>query len=383
MAYNGSGTFNRPVSDYVYDAVISETDMNTEMSGIATGLSNAICKDGQTTITANIPMNSKKLTGLTTGSAAGDSANLGQVQAEAYIWCGTAGGTKNALTLTPTPAITAYAAGQRFRFKAGSTASDDAVTVAVSGLTTKAMQMNGAAMSATIYMEANKYYEAYYTADGAFEVSKIGVFASIFAQTLMDDAAASNARTTLRLGTAATKNASADPRILGLETIWIPAGAMISRTTNGAASGTTESSTNKVMNKTLDFDTTTQEFAQFMVRFPKSWNLGTVTFAPYWTAASGSGGVVFGLAGGAFADSLALDTAFGTAVTSTDTLLTALDVHIGPTSGAITIANTPAAGDWVSFQVNRTVADGSDTLGVDAKLMGIALFFTTNAADDT
>src|SRR3990167_7854309 len=172
MAYDGSGAFNRAVADYVFDSVISETDMNTEMDQIATALSTCVLKDGQQTITANIPMNSKKFTGLTTGSAAGDSASLGQVQAEAYIWAGTAGGTKSALTLTPTPAITAYAAGQRFRFKSGGTASDDAVTVAVSGLTTKAVEINDAAMSATVTITANKLYEVFY--DGtAFQLQRV------------------------------------------------------------------------------------------------------------------------------------------------------------------------------------------------------------------
>jgi hypothetical protein len=168
----------------------------------------------------------------------------------------------------------------------------------------------------------------------------------------------------------------------GLQTIWVPAGAMTARTTNGAAPGTVESTTNKVMTKSLDFDTATQEFAQFNVRFPKSWDEGTVTFAPVWTAASGSGGVVFGLAGVALSDDDAIDTAYGTAQTSTDTLITANDIHVGPTSSSITIAGTPAVGDWVSFQINRTVSDGSDTLGVDARLLGIALLFTTNAGND-
>jgi hypothetical protein len=169
----------------------------------------------------------------------------------------------------------------------------------------------------------------------------------------------------------------------GLQTVWIPATAMYGRTTNGAASGAVETSTNKVMRKSLDFDTSTQEFAQFVIRFPKNYNLSTVTFAPYWTAASGSGGVTWGLAGVALSDDDASDTAFGTAQTSADTLITAGDIHVGPTSSAITIAGTPAAADWIAFQVNRTVADANDTLGVDACLLGIALFFTTNAADDT
>lgn len=142
------------------------------MDGIATGLSNVICKDGQTTITANIPFSSFKITGLGAGSAAGDSANLGQVQAQAYIWCGTAGGTKNALTLTPSPAITAYAAGQCFRFISGATASDDAVTIAVSGLAPQTAQNDGAALSSTDTIAAGKMYEAIY--DGtAFQIQRV------------------------------------------------------------------------------------------------------------------------------------------------------------------------------------------------------------------
>lgn len=169
---------------------------------------------------------------------------------------------------------------------------------------------------------------------------------------------------------------------IGKQTVWIPAAAMTSRTTNGAASGTTESTTNKVMNKTLDFDTTTQEFAQFNIAFPKGWNEGTVTFIPYWTAASGSGGVVFGLAGVAISNDDVIDAAFGTAQTSTDTLIATTDVHVGPESSAITIAGTPAEGDIVYFQINRTVADASDTLAADARLIGIKLIYTTNANTD-
>lgn len=174
----------------------------------------------------------------------------------------------------------------------------------------------------------------------------------------------------------------ADARVktVGKETIWIPAGAMIPRTTNGAAFGTVEMATNRNMFRTLDFDTTTQEFAQFEIFFPKSWDLGTVTFQPVLSHASGSGNVVFGLAGVARSNDDPGDVAFGTAQTSDRTVGTANDIYIGPESSAITIAGTPAAGDTVMFQVNRTVA--SDNLGVDARLHGIRLHFTTNASTD-
>ena len=169
----------------------------------------------------------------------------------------------------------------------------------------------------------------------------------------------------------------------GKETIFVPATAMVARSTNGAASGTVEQTTNKNMVRSLDFDTTTQEFAQFQVWFPKSWNLGTVTFQPTFSQAStAAGGVVFGLAGVAVSDGDSLDVAFGTAQTSTKTAGTANLEYQGPESSAITIAGTPAAGDRVMFQINRTVSDGSDTLAQDARLHGVRLFFTTNAATD-
>jgi hypothetical protein len=169
----------------------------------------------------------------------------------------------------------------------------------------------------------------------------------------------------------------------GRETIFIPASAMVSRTTNGPSLGSVEQTSNKNMISSLDFDTNIQEFAQFSVWFPKSWNLGTVTFQPSFSQlTTAAGGVVFRLAGVAVSDGDALDVAFGTAQTSTKTAGTANLEYQGPESAAITIAGTPAAGDRVMFQINRTVADGSDTLVQDARLHGVRLFFTTNAVTD-
>ena len=170
----------------------------------------------------------------------------------------------------------------------------------------------------------------------------------------------------------------------GRETIWIPAGAMRTRTTNGAALGTLEMTTNKNMFNTYDFDTTTQEFVQFEIHFPKSWDLGTVTFQPVWSHPSTvtNFGVVWQLAGIARSNDDAGDVAFGTEQTSTDTGGTTNDIYLAPESAAITIAGTPAVEDTVQFQLARVPANGSDTMAVDARLHGIRLFFTTNAATD-
>jgi hypothetical protein len=168
----------------------------------------------------------------------------------------------------------------------------------------------------------------------------------------------------------------------GVRAIWIPASAMTARTTNGAAPGSNETTTNKVMYRTFDFDASTKEYAQFQIGMPKSWNEGTVTAAFCWTAASGSGNVIWGLQGLALSNDDALDQAFGTAQTATDTLISAGDVHWTSATSAVTIAGSPAAEDLVTFQVYRDADAGGDTLGVDAKLLGLRLYITLDAVND-
>lgn len=179
----------------------------------------------------------------------------------------------------------------------------------------------------------------------------------------------------------ANRTISAD---IGKQTIWVPAGAMVPRTTNGAASGTAEMTTNKNMVATLDFDASTQEFAQFDIRMPKSWNESTVTFIPVWShaATTTNFGVVWGLDAVAISDNETLDVAFGTAQTSTDTGGTTNQAYQGPESSAITISGSPAVGDLVQFRIHRNPSDGSDTMAIDARLHGIVLLYTIDALKD-
>lgn len=140
MPFNGSGVFQRVynwVSDKNSNINITASRVDTEDTGFATGLSNTICRDGQSAILANIPMSGFKFTGLGSGSATADSATIGQIQSQSTTYCGTSGGTANAQTLTPTPGISAYAAGQRFSFLPVATNTSGTVTIANSGLTAR------------------------------------------------------------------------------------------------------------------------------------------------------------------------------------------------------------------------------------------------------
>ena len=172
-------------------------------------------------------------------------------------------------------------------------------------------------------------------------------------------------------------------KIAGKETIWVPAVAMYPNTTNGCADIAQVELSNGPEIKTLDFDKDSDENAQFSVAFPKSWNEGTVTFQAFFTADSTNTGTVsWDLAGVAVSDDDTCNVAFGTAVAPTAKahIGTANDLDVTAESGAVTIAGTPAAGDQVFFQITRDVSD--DSLTADAKLLGIKLFFTTDAAND-
>jgi hypothetical protein len=121
-------------------------------------------------------------------------------------------------------------------------------------------------------------------------------------------------------------------KIAGKETIWVPAVAMYPNTTAGCAALAQVELSNGPEIKTLDFDKDSDENAQFAVAFPKSWNEGTITFQAFFTADSTNTGTVsWALAGVSCADNDTINVAFGTA---------------------------------------------------DAKLLGIKLFFTTDAAND-
>lgn len=170
----------------------------------------------------------------------------------------------------------------------------------------------------------------------------------------------------------------------GKETLWIPATAMVARTTGGPGVGSLETSSNKVNQQTLDFSPSSAEYAQFSIRMPKSWNEGSVTFVPVWShgAAVTNFGVSWGLQGVAIGDNEALDAAFGTAQVSEDSGGTTDRIYFGPASPAITIGGGPQAEDLVVFQVYRNPAAAADTLAVDARLHGVSVYITTNARND-
>ena len=370
---------------------------DTHDQDLATGINQAINKDGSNAFTGAANLGSQKITSLADGTAHTDGVNAGQIQDGGLIFQATDSGSANTYAIALTPAVTAYVAGQVFHFKAAN-ASSGASTLNVNALGAKNIKKKNDQDIAAGDIEQNAIVSVIYDGTSFQMLSQLGTSAGSMSsftltgdsgsnQTVEDgntvDIAGGTGIDTV-VGSTDTVTVSVDSTIkkVGKETIWIPAVAMYGNTTNGAEAGQTELSNGPEL-KTLDFDKDSDEFAQFAVAFPKSWNEGTVTFQAFFTAAStNTGTTAFVLNAVALADNGDLNTAFGTAVGPTAKAMsgTSNDLAVTAESGAVTIAGSPSTDEYVFFQIMRDVS--ADSLTADAKLLGIKLFFTTDAAND-
>lgn len=144
MPRNGSGGYSLPAGNpVVTGTTITSTWANTSLSDIATGLTTSLAYDGQTTPVANLPMGGFKLTGLGAATVRTDAASLLSVQNSQGQYLSTIAGT-NTITAVASPTLTAYTAGQTFRF-ISSGLNSGATTLNVDGLGAKNVFLNGVA----------------------------------------------------------------------------------------------------------------------------------------------------------------------------------------------------------------------------------------------
>lgn len=164
-----------------------------------------------------------------------------------------------------------------------------------------------------------------------------------------------------------------------------PAGALKVAATNGAGvMAWDESATNKVMTGYLAFDSAAVEYAQFSFRAPSALDESagfTARFVWKEAASAAAHGCVWQIEMQAQGDGDTLDSAWGTAVTVTDTGSANVRLITAETA-AITPGGTWAAGDEIIVRVSRKATDGADTLDVDAHLIEVVLCATYAASQE-
>lgn len=166
--------------------------------------------------------------------------------------------------------------------------------------------------------------------------------------------------------------------VVGKQDLFITGPAMWATVTNGAVPAAAFEVGGKTY-QALAFSTSVDTNAQFQFSLPRNWNNGTITVTAYWTAtSSGSGTVQFEVSAVALSNDDPFSTSFGSAVVIDDTLLALDDVHVTPTSSALTIGGSPADGDLVMINILRDVSD--DTLSANALLLGVRVTITLDAA---
>jgi len=139
MSYNGSGTFNinttgQPV---VAGTVISSSAFNSLTNDLATGLTTAITKDGQTTTTARITFAQGFTSSLTTDSSStttGSIITAGGVGIAKALFVGTTANVAGAVTLQSTLGVTGITTFSAQPIFTSLTASSAVATDASKGL---------------------------------------------------------------------------------------------------------------------------------------------------------------------------------------------------------------------------------------------------------
>lgn len=178
--------------------------------------------------------------------------------------------------------------------------------------------------------------------------------------------------------------------LVGLQQASFPASSFIPDATN-PPSYTLAAGTNFRI-ESWDFSSTTAQTIYIPISAPKRWNKSTIQFRVRWFHPNTTTNfdVTFEGSAAAFADGDDLDAlAFGAVQYSKDTGATGglKKQFYSPLSAAITVAGAPGDEEFLMLRFRRDPAGGGvatdDDLAVDAKVLGIDIFWTNTTGVDS
>lgn len=173
---------------------------------------------------------------------------------------------------------------------------------------------------------------------------------------------------------------------IGKSTIALPAGAFYPASENGCTGlQLLAVGTNKINVKYLSFANNATQYAWSWLPLPKSYEAASTLTARFiWAHPAGASAFAakWQIEMLSYSSADAMDIPLGTAVTVTATGGVANSLYISSETGAITPGNSAGKRDWLAVRIARLGADAADTLTADAYLIGVELYYTSDAATD-
>ena len=162
MARNGSGTYSLPAGNPVTTGTtISSTWANNTLNDIGNAMTASLAYDGQTVPVANLPMGSYIHTGVGNATARTNYPAAGQVQDGTFTYLTSVSGTDTITALAPL-SMSAYAAGQAFRFIAAGANTTTGVTLNINSIGAKSITKNGTTALAASDIASGSIVEVVY-----------------------------------------------------------------------------------------------------------------------------------------------------------------------------------------------------------------------------
>lgn len=164
MAFNGSGVYTAPTNSFaqaVTGTTINSANWNATRADLESALSNVICKDGQTTVTANLPMATYRHTGVSNATALTQYATADQVVDSSLIYCGASAAGTDTYAVSAAVSPGAYVTGSKFRFQAD-VANTGACTLNISGIGAASIKTLDGGDPSTGAIAANQFVEVIY-----------------------------------------------------------------------------------------------------------------------------------------------------------------------------------------------------------------------------
>lgn len=201
------------------------------------------------------------------------------------------------------------------------------------------------------------------------------------AAALVSEGAASDSAAEALVYSTAAAVSAATADVIGKRTIWVPASEMAPTVTAGcAALAVTEIAAGQPNLRTLNFDTTIEEHAQFSVAMPKRWDKAGIGFKVFWSVATtGALGVAWGLRAVSVSNDDPIGVAFGTATVISDFESgTANDLSATDYIGDFDLVNGVYSGSSLD-----TTAKDTSPFGMQFDPTGLIMFTLSNSGSLT